>query len=114
MKKTNDKTIYEKIYDAVLQIPYGRVATYGQIAAMAGNRYYARAVGNALHNNPAPDLIPCYRVVNAKGRLAPGFAFGGEKRQRELLESEGVVVTDGRVDLAKFGFNPFCEADSTD
>lgn len=100
---TNEKTVYERIYDAVRSIPCGRVATYGQIAALAGNRFYARAVGNALHNNPLPGIIPCHRVVNAQGRLAPGFAFGGEKRQRELLESEGVEVKNGRVDLKKYG-----------
>lgn len=100
---TNEKTVSERIYDAVRSIPCGRVATYGQIAALAGNRFYARAVGNALHNNPLPGIIPCHRVVNAQGRLAPGFAFGGEKRQMELLESEGVEVKNGRVDLKKYG-----------
>lgn len=107
MEKTNEKTVYERIYDAVLQIPYGKVATYGQIAAMAGNRYYARAVGNALHRNPAPDVILCYRVVNSKGKLASNFAFGGEDRQKQLLEAEGIEVKDGKVDLNKYGFNPF-------
>lgn len=104
MEKTNEKTVYERIYDAVLQIPYGKVATYGQIAVMAGNRYYARVVGNALHNNPAPDVIPCYRVVNYQGKLAPNFAFGGENTQKQLLEKEGVEVIDGKVDLKKYGF----------
>ena len=70
--------MYDKIYRAVQRIPKGRVATYGQVATMAGNGNAARAVGNALHVNPAPGVIPCHRVVNAKGRLAPGFAFGGE------------------------------------
>lgn len=109
IKSDENKTVYQKIYDAVLQIPYGRVATYGQIAEMAGNRYYARAVGNALHKNPAPDIIPCYRVVNAKGELAKQFAFGGIKQQEKLLEAEGVSVCNGRVDLKKYGFNPFLQ-----
>ena len=112
MKKTSEKTVYERIYDAVLQIPYGKVATYGQIAAMAGNRYYARAVGNALHINPAPDVIPCYRVVNSKGKLSSSFAFGSEDRQKQLLEAEGIEVTDGKVDLKKYGFSPFCVKDN--
>ena len=94
-----NKSLYEKIYDAVLQIPYGKVATYGQIAVMAGNRNYARIVGNALHRNPAPNIIPCYRVVNAKGRLAPSFAFGGIEEQQKLLESEGIEVNKGFVNL---------------
>ena len=95
----SNKSLYEKIYDAVLQIPYGKVATYGQIAVMAGNRNYATIVGNALHRNPAPNIIPCYRVVNAKGRLAPSFAFGGIEEQQKLLESEGIEVNNGFVNL---------------
>lgn len=102
-KTKNEKTVYDRIYEAVMQIPCGRVATYGQVAVLAGNRYYARAVGNALHKNPAPGIIPCHRVVNSKGRLAPSFAFGGEERQKELLESEGVRVENGKVDLTQFG-----------
>lgn len=104
LEKTSEKNVYDRIYEAVMQIPYGRVATYGQIAVMAGNRYYARAVGNALHNNPAPEVIPCYRVVNYQGKLAPNFAFGGENIQKQLLENEGVEVIDGKVDLKKYGF----------
>ena len=103
MKKTSEKTVYEKIYDAVLQIPYGKVATYGQIAAMAGNRYYARAVGNALHKNPDQESIPCHRVVNAKGELSGEFAFGGAGAQAKLLAAEGIEVTNGRVDLQVYG-----------
>lgn len=92
----------KRIYEAVKKIPYGHVATYAQIAEAAGNRKMARAVGNALHKNPDPDHIPCYRVVNAKGELAGEFAFGGEGAQAKLLEAEGVEVTDGRVDLEKY------------
>ena len=92
----------KRIYDAVKRIPYGRVATYGQVAAMAGDRKMARAVGNALHRNPDPDNIPCYRVVNAKGELAGAFAFGGAGVQAKLLEAEGVEVIDDRVDLKKY------------
>ncbi len=94
-----EKSLYERIYDAVLQIPYGKVATYGQIAVMAGNKNYARLVGNALHRNPAPNIIPCYRVVNAKGRLAQSFAFGGIEEQQKLLEAEGIKVDKGYVNL---------------
>ena len=59
----------------------------------------ARAVGNALHKNPDPEHIPCFRVVNAKGELAGAFAFGGEDVQAELLRADGVEVINGRVDL---------------
>ena len=92
----------KRIYEAVKKIPYGRVATYAQIAELAGDRKMARAVGNALHRNPDPDDIPCFRVVNSKGELAGEFAFGGAGVQARLLEAEGISVTDGRVDLARF------------
>ncbi len=92
----------KRIYEAVRKIPYGCVATYGQIAEMAGDRKMARAVGNALHKNPDPEHIPCFRVVNAKGELAGEFAFGGAGEQAKLLEAEGIEVIDGRVDLAKY------------
>ena len=95
-------SFYERIYLAVRQIPRGRVATYGQIAAMAGNGGAARVVGNALHVNPQPGVIPCHRVVNAQGRLAPHFAFGGDAEQQRLLEAEGVTVRDHHVDLREF------------
>lgn len=93
----------KRIYEAVKNIPKGKVATYGQIAAMAGNERMARAVGNALHKNPDPDTIPCYRVVNAKGELAKAFVFGGINVQAEMLEQDGIEVVDGKVDLKKYG-----------
>ena len=93
----------KRIYEAVKKIPRGKVATYGQVAALAGDKKMARAVGNALHKNPDPDAIPCYRVVNAKGELAGEFAFGGEGAQAKLLEADGIEVVNGTVDLAKYG-----------
>ena len=84
-----------RIYEAVKKIPRGKVATYGQVAEMAGNKKMARAVGNALHKNP--DL------VNAKGELAGEFAFGGEGAQARLLQADGIAVVDGRVDLKIYG-----------
>ncbi len=94
---------FEKIYEVVKGIPKGKVATYGQVALLAGNPRWSRVVGYALHNNPEPQVIPCHRVVNREGRLAPAFAFGGEKIQRQLLESEGIVFEpNGRVNLEKY------------
>ena len=93
----------KRIYEAVRQIPKGHVATYGKVAEMAGNPRMSRAVGNALHKNPDPDHIPCYRVVNSKGELAGAFAFGGEEVQRKLLEADGIKVVNGKVDLKKYG-----------
>ena len=92
----------KRIYEAVKKIPHGRVATYSQIAELAGDRKMARAVGNALHKNPDPDGIPCFRVVNAKGELAGEFAFGGSGEQAKLLRAEGIEVIDGRVNLERF------------
>jgi len=93
----------KRIYEAVKKIPRGKVATYGQVAELAGEKRMARAVGNALHKNPDPDGIPCYRVVNSKGELAGAFAFGGAHVQQNLLEADGIEVTDGKVDLKKYG-----------
>ena len=93
----------KRIYEAVKKIPRGKVATYGQVAAMAGNPKMSRAVGNALHKNPDPDGIPCYRVVNAKGELAGAFAFGGADVQANLLRADGIEVIDNKVDLTKYG-----------
>ena len=84
----------KRIYEAVKKIPKGHVATYGQIAEMAGNPRMSRAVGNALHKNPDPLHIPCFRVVNSKGELAGAFAFGGGKAQAELLREDGVEVVE--------------------
>ena len=95
------KATFERIYEVVKQIPYGKVATYGQVAALAGNKRWARVVGYALHANPDPENIPCYRVVNKFGEVSKAFAFGGENRQIELLEAEGVTFVDGRVDMKK-------------
>ena len=89
----------KRIYEAVKRIPKGCVATYAQVAEAAGNRKMARAVGNALHRNPDPENIPCFRVVNAKGELADEFVFGGAGVQAKLLEAEGIEVVDGKVDL---------------
>ena len=96
---------FKKIYDAVCKIPKGKVATYGQIARVAGNPRWARVVGYALHNNPAPGVIPCHRVVNREGKVAESFAFGGGDIQRQMLEQEGIVFeTDGHIDLNKYGW----------
>ena len=92
-----------RIYEAVKKIPRGKVATYGQVAEMAGNKKMARAVGNALHKNPDSEKIPCYRVVNAKGELAGEFAFGGEGAQAKLLQADVIAVVDGGVDLKIYG-----------
>lgn len=95
----------QNIYDVVKQIPYSKVATYGQVAALAGNKHWSRVVGYALHANPDPENIPCYRVVNRLGEASKAFVFGGENRQIELLEAEGIEFVDGRVDMKRFQWN---------
>lgn len=97
-----EQSTFEKIYEAVKQIPYGQVATYGQIAALAGNKRWARVVGYALYVNPDPDNIPCYRVVNKEGRVSDAFAFGGGNRQVELLKAEGVKFVGDCVDMERY------------
>ena len=100
-------SFFENVYEAVQLIPRGKVATYGQIARMIGAPRSSRAVGYALHANPRPGVIPCHRVVNREGRLAPAFAFGGPEIQAQLLESEGVEVgEDFVVDLGKYLWQP--------
>ncbi len=97
-------SVFETIYAVVQTIPRGKVATYGQVALLAGNPRWARVVGYALHVNPRPGEIPCHRVVNREGRVATAFAFGGGETQRELLEKEGIAFdADGRIDLKKYG-----------
>ena len=107
------QSAFERIYAVVQQIPCGKVATYGMVAQLAGNPRWARVVGYALHANPAPGVIPCHRVVNREGRLAPGFAFGGQDRQRELLAAEGVQFgADGCVLLSEYLWNGLKEGET--
>lgn len=101
------KGTFARIYDMVRRIPKGHVATYGQIAMLAGNPRWSRTVGFALHVNSDPEDIPCFRVVNRFGECSGSFAFGGLNVQRALLEEDGVEFTpDGRVDLARFLWHP--------
>lgn len=98
-----DEGFFERAYDVVRQIPLGRVATYGQIAAMMGEPRKARYVGFAMHASPGvAGGVPCHRVVFADGSLAPGFAFGGPDAQRAILVEEGVTFApSGRVDMRR-------------
>lgn len=93
---------FDKIYAVVRRIPRGTVATYGQVAMLAGNPRWARVVGYALHANPDPEGIPCYRVVTKDGHTSKAFAFGGADMQRALLEADGITfLPNGCVDMAK-------------
>lgn len=90
----------DQIFKYLLNIPKGKVVTYGQVARELGIPS-PRIVGRVIHNNPEPFVIPCHRVVFADGSLAPSYAFGGEGKQRELLENEGVSFNKEKVDLNK-------------
>lgn len=91
-----------KVYRYIVHIPKGKVITYGDIAKAIGSPKAARAVGNALHNNPTPIIVPCHRVVNKNGELAKNFGLGGIDGQRELLEQEEVEVINNKVNLKKY------------
>ena len=95
------KNTFEKIYDIVRKIPFGKVATYGQIARLTGNPRLSRVVGYAMHS--APGDMPCHRVVNRFGGLSDAFSPLGKETHRMLLEIEGVEFkADGCVDLEKY------------
>ena len=94
---------YEIIWSVVRRIPRGRVATYGQIATLAGLDGHARQVGYALHSLPARNDVPWHRVINARGEISPRSAGDSHELQRMLLESEGVEIdARGRIDLSRF------------
>ncbi len=96
---------FKQVYGVVKGVPSGKVVTYGQIAEKLGSRD-ARKVGWAMHANSDGDKVPCHRVVNKQGRLAPNFAFDGPVEQRRRLESEGVSFKDEmHVDLAKYQYH---------
>lgn len=95
------------MYAVVRRIPRGRVATYGQVAELAGLGGHARQVGYALHVLPRESLVPWHRVINARGEISLGPGSGGDVTQRLLLEREGVRFdARGRVDLRLFGWRP--------
>jgi methylated-DNA-protein-cysteine methyltransferase-like protein len=89
----------EKVYAIVAQIPAGRVATYGDVARLAGKPGASRAVGMAMSHNQDTERVPCHRVVGSDGSMH-GYAFGGNERKRAILAAEGVAMAGDRVDLA--------------
>lgn len=90
----------------VSRIPRGRVATYGQVAALAGAPRHARQVGYALYDTPSGTTLPWHRVINARGEVSPRAEPGWEGFQRRLLEAEGVEFRRGRVDLGRYRWEP--------
>lgn len=104
---------YERVRLVCLEIPYGRAASYGQIALLCGKPNNSRQVGYALRTGKAGEGIPAHRIVNARGILSGANAFATPDLQKRLLEGEGVEVelTDKgwKVDLRKYGFKPSAE-----
>lgn len=101
------KTDFSKrVYKVVSAIPKGRVATYGQVAKLAGSPGAARAVGMCMRHNKDTKKIPCHRVVGSTGKLT-GYAYGsGIATKKKMLEKEGVAFRGAGVDLAKSGWKP--------
>ena len=98
---------YQRIYQVVKRIPSGRVATYGQVARLAGLPGHARQVGYALHALPEKSTVPWHRVVNARGAISLRSMPGAELVQQQLLQREGVRVgPNGRVRLQQVGWTP--------
>lgn len=101
-RKMMDLDLQQRIYEIISDIPAGKVATYGQIAWMAGRPNGHRIVARIVSSVPAGTKLPCYRVVNKAGKLAPVWAFGGESIQRQLLEKEGVIFREnGCIDMKR-------------
>lgn len=97
----------ERVWAFVQAVPAGRVVTYGQIAAHLGVPFAARAVGSVLHHTPSSANVPCQRVVNRWGRLAPVYGWGGMEQHRRELEEEGVTVRPNfTVDLQTYQWWP--------
>jgi methylated-DNA-protein-cysteine methyltransferase-like protein len=93
---------YLRIYAVVRQIPRGRVATYGQVAALAGLDGHGRRVGYALHSLPSSMKVPWHRVINARGEVSARTSGDSHELQRHLLEAEGIHFDRrGRIDLTK-------------
>jgi methylated-DNA-protein-cysteine methyltransferase-like protein len=98
---------YSTIQAVVKRIPRGKVATYGQVAELAGLDGHARQVGYAMHNLPERSDVPWHRVVNAKGEISPRSAGDSHELQRMLLEAEGVEFNrNGRLDLETYRWAP--------
>jgi methylated-DNA-protein-cysteine methyltransferase-like protein len=92
-----------RMYEVIRRIPPGYVATYGQVATLAGARGHARQVGYALHDLPDGSDVPWHRVINAAGEISVRRSGGASDRQRSLLESEGVEFDAlGKIDLSRF------------
>ena len=95
---TENKDFFSRVYDVTLLIPYGRVTSYGAIARFLGSGRSARMVGWALNvSHSKPEFIPAHRVVNRNGMLTGKLHFGNSSTMQQLLENEGLIVTDDQI-----------------
>ena len=102
----NSSSFFRQVYEIVAKIPAGKVATYGQIAAMLGRPRAGRTVGWAMQSAPHDLHLPCHRIVNKAGAMAPAYAFDGADVQRAELEAEGITFrADGCIDMDKHLWN---------
>lgn len=100
--ENQNSSLAAKVYEIVARVPAGKVATYGQIAEMMEIELDARDVGHVMHHAPAGRGLPCHRVVNKTGMLAPDYVFGGQEIQRSMLEAEGITfLSDGRIQMER-------------
>src|SRR5690606_35255580 len=100
------KTFLDKIYSVTSRIPKGKVATYKQIAQLAGNRKASRAVGTAMRKNPDMTVVPCHRVVGSDGKMHGYSAKKGIPSKVAMLKKEGVIFRADRVDLERSQWKP--------
>lgn len=101
----SEQTFKDKIYALARQIPKGKVATYGQLAKLAGSPKASQAVGMCMSQNTDPKDVPCHRVVASTGKLT-GYAFGGVSQKKKILQNEGVFFNVDLVDLKKSQWIP--------
>lgn len=105
---TAESRMRRAFYETIAGVPYGKVATYGQVAALAGYPGRARQVGFALAGMPEEWDLPWHRIINAQGKVSPRSGRN-HLLQYELLAGEGVVFTAQRIDLKRFGWCPEAE-----
>ena len=102
--KNADVNWYKNVWKVVSEIPPGHVLTYGEVARLSGNPRWARRVSQALRRAPRKMELPWHRVINAQGKISFPEDSSGWIRQKDLLEEEGVVFLDGKINLERFGY----------
>ena len=100
----DSKDFLKNVWKVVGGIPYGHVLTYGEVARLSGRPNGARRVSQAMRLAPRKLKIPWHRVINSQGKISIPEDSAGYRRQKDLLESEGVVFLDGKIDLVRYGY----------